>query len=92
MGFAGGELLIGFRTVRELGEEVGERRRKGKGPLPFERILGQLGEIAIGGENINVTGVERGNGDGAAPENEVLGIFANLAERENIALADLIEA
>ena len=92
MGLAGGVLLIRSWACGELGKEVRERGSEGEGSLPFECVLGEFAEVAVGGEDVEVAGVERRNGDGAAPEDEVLSVFADLTEREDVALAYLIKS
>mgnify|MGYP001381450889 CR=1 FL=1 len=56
--------------------------------------LGEFAQVAVRTENVNVTGMERGDGDGTAPVDEVLGEFADLGWRQGVAglLADLVEA
>lgn len=91
MGLAGTKRLEGARRVGQLREEVGQRGREGKGSVPLDCVLGQAGEVAVGGDDVDVPGVQGRDGNRTAPEDEVLGVFADLARREDVALADLVE-
>lgn len=92
MGFAGRIPFVWSWTLRELGKEVGEWRGKWKGALPFKGILREFGEVAVRREDVEVASVERWDGNGTTPEDEVLGILADLAKSEDVALANLIES
>jgi hypothetical protein len=54
----------------------------------------EFGEVAVRGEGVDVSGVERWDGYRSSPEDEVLGVFADLGRRKYVArlLADLMEA
>lgn len=92
MDFGGAELLVGAGEDGELGEEVGEGGCEGEFALPFEGFGGEERQIAVGGEGVGVAGVEGWDGHGAAPENKVLGEFADLGEGKGVGLGELEEA
>jgi len=86
------KVLVRPRRVRQIGEEVGQRRSDGESAGPLLGGAGQDGEFAVGGHDVDVAGVEGRDGDGAAPGDEVVGVFADLAVAEDVALADLVES
>lgn len=72
------EPLVGARGGRQLGEEVGEVRRQGKGARPGLAGAREEGEVGVGREDVHVSRVQGRDGDPAPPEDEVLRVFADL--------------
>jgi len=56
--------------------------------------LRKFAQVAVRTENVGVTSMERGDGDGTAPVDEMLGEFADLGWRQDVTglLANLVEA
>lgn len=59
--------------------------------MPFDACSWQAAGITVGREDVNVTGVKGRDGDGAAPEDEVLCVLSDLAQGKYVTLADLVE-
>ena len=92
MGLARAEVLVRSRALGQVAQEVGQGRRHGEEALPFQAVLGQPSRVAVGGDDVDVTSMERRYGNRTAPVDEVLSVFADLTEGENVALCDLVEA
>lgn len=91
--FAGAVEFVWTGGDAEFGQEVGEGWGKGELASPLGCSLGELAGIAVWADDIHVPGMERWDGDGAAPEDKVLGKSSHLSWREDVAglLANLIE-
>lgn len=86
--------LVRTRRGRKLGQEVGQGRRQWELADPLRGCVRQASHVAVGTHDVHVARVKRRDGDGAPPEDEVLGVLADLSRGENAAplLAHLMEA
>lgn len=84
-------MFVWPRGKGEFGKKVCKWRGQGECLLPLQTGSWKESRVAVGGEDVHVPHVERRDGDGSAPEDEMLREFADLGQRERVALTGLIE-
>lgn len=86
------EPLIHAWGHRQLGEKVGEVRRERECTRPGLASTREEAKVRVGRQNIYVPRMQRRDRDASPPEDEVLGVFADLGWRKAAALAYLMES